>query len=322
MIFRTKIEIPIYDKKITAGNKLFFIGSCFADNIGSLLKNNGMNCTVNPYGTTYNPMSVCAVMERIAEGAAVQDDEVLTRNGLWYSFMHHTLYYSETKEQLTARINSDNVILRQKLEKSDFLFITLGTAWVYENLETGKIVNNCHKLPANRFRRYRLTIKEIVDAFSQLFSTHPVFKDKNIIFTVSPVRHLKDGMEGNSLSKAVLRVAVDELCSAFPNVSYFPAYEIMNDDLRDYRFYDKDMVHPSETAVEYIFGILTEALADNKLKIFLSEYGKLQKATTHRPFNAESAEYAEFRKKCMDKALKMQKDFPETDISLIIEKLI
>ena len=270
MIFRTKIEISASDKKITAGNKLFFIGSCFADNIGSELKRRGVDCTVNPYGTTYNPMSVCAVLKRILYGEETPDDEILTRNGMWYSFLHHTLYCAETRGALMERIAADNDILKSKLERSDFLFITLGTAWVYENVATGKIVNNCHKLPAERFRRYRLNNDEIVDGFSKLITGNAYLQKKDIIFTVSPIRHLKDGMEGNSLSKAILRVAVGELCSKFDNVSYFPAFEIMNDDLRDYRFYDKDMVHPSETAVEYIFEIFTESLADEKLKRFMS----------------------------------------------------
>lgn len=283
MNFRTEIELPIYNDKIDLSDNLFFIGSCFSDNIGNMLINNGFNCTINPYGATYNPLSICKVLHAIEHLKNIEQGQIVTSDGVFRSLMHHSFIYGNTPEELLETTEKRNISAFESLKNSQYLFITLGTSWVFEYLKTGEVVNNCHKIPAKEFHRRPLSVDEIVNAFETLISQSELLKSKKLFFTLSPIRHLKDGLAGNFVSKATLRVAIDRLCQRFDNIFYFPAYEIMMDDLRDYRFWEKDMVHPSPVAIEYIFEVFKKSLIEPSAESQMRHYAKQQKALAHRP---------------------------------------
>jgi hypothetical protein len=213
-------------------------------------------------------------------------------------------------------MNDDIIAGHEMLKKADFLFITLGTAWVYEFIETGKIVSNCHKLPANLFHRYRLNVDEVIDVLSgTIKKIKKLNPELRIVFTVSPVRHWKDGAHGNQLSKSVLLLAIDELESRFTNVSYFPSYELVMDELRDYRFYDEDMLHPSDTAVKFIWEKLNEVYFTDDTKRYVKEVEKIMKARNHRPFNPSGDNYKTLARNMLKKVGDLKKRFPGVELN-------
>lgn len=288
MNFRTEIETPSYKDKIDVSDNLFFIGSCFSDNIGNILISNGFNCTINPYGATYNPLSICKVLSSIERQKNIEQHQIITSDGVFRSLMHHSFIYGNTPEELLKATEERTISAHESLKNSNYVFITLGTSWVFEYLKTGEVVNNCHKIPAKEFRRRPLSVDEIVHAFDTLISQSELLSSKKLFFTLSPIRHLKDGLAGNFVSKATLRVAIDRLCQRFDNIHYFPAYEIMMDDLRDYRFWEKDMVHPSPVAIEYIFEIFKKSLIAPSAESFIKHHVKQQKALAHRAIVVKS----------------------------------
>lgn len=247
----TSVDIAPSPKKIAYNDKILLLGSCFADNIGTKFGEYYFQTTVNPYGTLYNPASIAKAISGIGNG--VSDIGIVEHNGLWHSLSHHGSFSRADKENLVRACEQSRVQLREALQQASIMIITFGTAWVYEYED--KVVANCHKLPANRFVRRRMTVDEIVEIWQPILAAMP---DKHWIFTVSPIRHVKDGLHDNQISKAILLQAVDRLTakqldSPIGGLSYFPSYEIMLDELRDYRFYAEDMVHPSQVAVDYIW---------------------------------------------------------------------
>lgn len=287
MNFRTEIETPLYKEKIDTTDSLFFIGSCFSDNTGNMLITNGFNCTINPYGATYNPLSICKVLDSIEQKKNIGHHQIVQSDGVFRSLMHHSFIFGNTPEELLQATEARNISARESLQNSNYIFITFGTSWVFEYLKTGEVVNNCHKIAAKEFCRRPLSVDEIVAAFDDLFNRSELLQTKKIFFTLSPIRHLKDGLAGNFVSKATLRVAIDRLCLRFDNVRYFPAYEIMTDDLRDYRFWEKDMVHPSPVAIEYIFEVFKQSLINPSAESYMKHHAKQQKALAHRPIKAD-----------------------------------
>ena len=244
----TSVDIAPSPKKIAYNDKILLLGSCFADNIGTKFGEYYFQTTVNPYGTLYNPASIAKAISGIGNG--VSDIGIVEHNGLWHSLSHHGSFSRADKEDLVRACEQSRVQLREALQQASIMIITFGTAWVYEYED--KVVANCHKLPANRFVRRRMTVDEIVEIWQPILAAMP---DKHWIFTVSPIRHVKDGLHENQISKAILLQAVDRLTakqldSPIGGLSYFPSYEIMLDELRDYRFYAEDMVHPSQVAVD------------------------------------------------------------------------
>ena len=233
----TSVDIVPAVRQIGYGDKILLLGSCFADNIGAKFAEHYFQATVNPFGTLYNPASIAAAITNVGNSQLVE------HNGLWHSMMHHGAFSDKDKEEVLTRCEQSRALLQRALMEASTVVVTFGTAWVYEM--EGQVVANCHKLPANRFTRRCLTVNEIVEMWQPIVASMP---DKHWIFTVSPIRHVKDGLHANQISKAILLQAVDQL-----GQSYFPSYEIMMDELRDYRFYAEDMVHPSAVAVEYIW---------------------------------------------------------------------
>jgi hypothetical protein len=214
---------------------------------------------------------------------------------LWSSFSHSGLYSGATQAECLEKINHSTAEASAFLKETHYLLITLGTAWVFEEVQSGSVVANCHKLPAVNFNRRRLSVEEIVEAFAELLLT---LKGRNqqleVIFTVSPIRHWKDGAHENNVSKAVLHLAIEQLREVLPFVHYFPAYEIQMDELRDYRFYASDMLHPSPTAIDYIWQRFSETYFDKDTLLLKKELEQLRADLNHRPLHPESAEYQTF----------------------------
>lgn len=314
MDFRTTIDIPEYAFRIGHEQQGLLVGSCFAASVGERLAGMKMPVTVNPFGVVYNPISVIHTLKTLEKGERIHADQLTEHNGLWFSFSHHGSFASPDKTEALAHINNSIVSGQKALQNADYLVLTLGTAWVYELLETGGIVNNCHKLPAKTFRRRRLSVEEIVDGFKQLFDT-PLYQDKKIILTVSPIRHLKDGLAENQLSKATLLVAVHRLVEQFENMHYFPSYEILMDDLRDYRFYERDMVHPSAVAVDYIWEQFSDALIDKDSRKLFKRIEKINNARAHRPFNPNTAQHQAFKNAMLAEIIELRGQYPALDFS-------
>ena len=274
MELMTRIDIPESEWKMKTGAKVLLVGSCFADEIGEKMVRGGFEAMVNPFGTLYNPASIAASLLRsISEKEYTADSVELIQSesdGIWHSWMHHSSFSSLDVATLVERINGTTHCVADFLREADVLIVTMGTAIIYRLKETGMLVANCHKQLDSLFVRERLNSYDIVDQWEMLLqlleSVNPKLK---VIFTVSPIRHKRDGYHVNQVSKGILLQGVDEIVNGKSSNSqcfYFPSYEIMMDELRDYRFYADDMIHPSEKAVEYIWQRFQDTYFDNKTK--------------------------------------------------------
>lgn len=311
MDFRIPVEIPPYPFRIGPSDRGLVVGSCFAAHIGGWLRSGKMPLCVNPFGVLYNPASISQALERLASGRLFGEDELFENNGLWHSFGHHGDFSGQDRETTLAKINHALTDGTAALTKADYLMLTLGTAWVYE--WQGKVVANCHKLPAREFTRRRLSVAEIVGMLAEQIDRWP---EKKVILTVSPVIHRGDGMVENQLSKSSLIVAAHELVSRFPErVSYFPAYEIVTGELRDYRFYAEDMCHPSPLAVGVVRERFAEGLLSPEAVSLVADAAELRRAMDHRPLHQESMEYERFRAKMRQKAETLQRRYKNADFA-------
>jgi hypothetical protein len=267
---------------------------------------------INPFGVVYNPVSVAMVLNRIITGNAYHEKDLLLHNNLWLSLHHHTSFSRVDKADCLTNINRQLENAHTHWSKAQRLIITFGTARIYQLNKTGEPVANCHKIPAKEFTRRMLSVDEIVEEWSNLlnscFASKPNLK---VLFTVSPVRHWKDGAHGNQLSKSTLLLAIAQLVDRFPeNVFYFPSYEIMMDDLRDYRFYADDMLHPSPMAIEYIWEKFRGAFISPEDDKIIKEIESIVQACRHRPFNANTKEYKLFVEKTRQKIADMEARIP------------
>ena len=245
-MFTTSIEIPISPVKIDHKSHMLMLGSCFSENMGRKLQNAFFQTDINPFGILYNPFSIRNSIDYLIECKEFSKEDVFQYGSLWHSFSHDSSFSDISQEECLRKINSRLKQTADNLCKTDFLFITFGTAWVFELTGSGETVANCHKLPAKEFRRRRLSVNEIADEYQTLIARlQTSFPQLQIIFSISPIRHWKDGAHENIISKSTLLLAIEELEKSLPNVHYFPAYEIMMDELRDYRFYAKGKFHPS-----------------------------------------------------------------------------
>lgn len=251
---QTPVPVGRSRVEVSPDDKICVLGSCFADNIGEKMAELGFNACVNPFGTLYNPVSVCNSISRLASGIPFTEDECVEMGsgaGLVCSFSHHTSFARSTAEEFLSHANTYLAAASKAWNEASKVIITLGTAWCFEYIPTGEIVSNCLKIDQKLFLRKRLSVKETSVLLRNLVGRNP---GKEFIFTVSPIRHMKDGAHGNQLSKSILILAIEDVCNAFPErCEYFPAYEILLDELRDYRFYAEDLVHPSQQAVSLIW---------------------------------------------------------------------
>ena len=297
MKFRTELTVTPARILLDPKQPVVLIGSCFTDNIGNRMRFCRWSAYPNITGTLFNPASIARIL-RIAAGAEPEKeavtDSTVNRGEVWISWLADSGCDSFSREETERRLLERLQTLRQHLSEASTLIVTFGTAWIYElNTTPGYIVANCHKFPSTLFSRRRLTVSEIADEWKSLIELLSVkYPRLRIIFTVSPVRHLKDGFEGNSRSKAILQLACEEICMANNNTEYFPAFEIMNDDLRDYRFYADDMLHPSEKGVEYIWEKFQERYLSADSRNILREGEKVTRRLNHRPIMHDESKQA------------------------------
>ena len=290
----TSVDIVPAARQIGYGDKILLLGSCFADNIGAKFAEHYFQATINPFGTLYNPASIAAAITNVGNSQLVE------HNGLWHSMMHHGAFSDKDKEEVLTRCEQSRALLQRALMEASTVVVTFGTAWVYEM--EGQVVANCHKLPANRFTRRCLTVNEIVEMWQPIVASMP---DKHWIFTVSPIRHVKDGLHANQISKAILLQAVDIL-----GQSYFPSYEIMMDELRDYRFYAEDMVHPSAVAVEYIWQRFVDTYMNKDTQSEMRVLNQLWRDNQHRMLHPDTDEARTFLQRLAERKAQLQQRYP------------
>lgn len=315
MEFRTKVELPVGQGEIRHSDSISLWGSCFAENIGKLLSDNKFDCDVNPFGVLYNPLSIAKSMSILLDGKTYHEEDLRFDKGIWYSLMHHSSFSSTNQSECLEKINLRIVKGREMLGKARWIIFTWGTARVYEWKETGEIVGNCHKLPDRLFTRRLLGVEEVVSVFGSLLKKiHLINPDAQFLFTVSPIRHAKDGMHGNQLNKAVLLLAIEKLCREIPSCHYFPSYEIMLDELRDYRFYADDMLHPTPLAVNYIWECFCSSFFTADTLRIMKDWQEIRKALEHRPFDAKSEAYYTFLSQIMLKIERLKEKFPYLDV--------
>jgi hypothetical protein len=288
MELRTTLYIEPSPIKVTYNDPVMLIGSCFASSIGSQMEMGRMPVMINPAGAVYNPVSVCNTIDTIIAGKEFVQDDLYYHDGMYLSFYHYTDFSSDDPVKVLEKINKKSKEAFNFMKSTQFLFITFGTARVYRWKKTGLIVSNCHKIPSDQFESELLTVDEIVTLWEkQLNRLHLLFPQLKVVFTISPVRHWKDGAHGNQVSKSVLFLAVEELLHHSASLRYFPAYELVMDDLRDYRFYNDDMLHPSTTAINYIWDAFSGCYMERKTLDIWNEVVKITKACNHR-FNIGS----------------------------------
>ena len=305
------------EQTIVYGDGLLFLGSCFADEVGNFCRGLGFNAMVNPFGVLYNPVSIAQSLERLQSGQPFCHEEVIkVGEGQYCTFSHNTAFWNSSETALLEQINQSLAEIHAHFAKSKWIVISLGTSWVFRNKETQKVVSNCHKLPANQFERLFLSVEQSFRYLSEVVQQHP---EKQFIFTVSPLRHLKDGLHENQLSKAALLLAVDEVCKAFGNAYYFPAYEILLDELRDYRFYKEDMVHPTEQAVRYIWERFTDFAINPEEKPAMKAAAELRQMLQHKPLFPESEAFKKFEQLKEKKICELKCDFPRVCINNLSE---
>lgn len=293
MKFRTEIEIEKFPFQISHKNRLVFIGSCFADEIGMRFKNSGFHSLVNPFGVIFNPISIAGILNDAVNTSTEIQHHIIEHNSRFYSLKHHGSFASNSKANLEQQIAEQNNLLHNNLKQADFLFITLGTAVTYKHIQENKVVANCHKLPNNLFNNNLLNIAEVVEnlgtSVEKLRQINPALK---VIFTVSPVRYFNFGMHKNQLSKATLLLAVEALTQRLNNCYYFPAYELVIDDLRDYRFMKEDLIHPNKQAVDYIWGKIEQAFLNENTLSLCKRVQSFNAMNNHR-MREESNEFKE-----------------------------
>jgi hypothetical protein len=279
------------DFKIDHDSKIFLTGSCFSENIGNYFQSYKFRSFSNPNGILFNPASIANSLQTIINGEDIDQKFIIQREGLFYSLLHHSSINSSTIEGLGNKINDINKQASEFLRTSDLLIITFGSAFVYRHNVLNKTVANCHKLPGNTFEKRLLKQEQITRNYSTLIQQLQLFNPGlKILFTVSPVKYLRDGIIENNLSKSTLLLSVNELVNKFSNCSYFPAYELVNDDLRDYRFYKEDMAHPNEQAIEYVWQKFSDRYFSQQTADLLEQIHKLNLALQHKVMNTGNSE--------------------------------
>ena len=298
------VQIPASSWKIGYDDQILLMGSCFADSMCAKLHEHYFRVEGNPFGVLYNPASIAIAIEMARKSQTIEDKDLVEHGGLWHSMAHHGVFSDIDMAVVLDKCNGSIVALRQALENATVITITFGTAWVYEY--AGKVVGNCHKIPANQFVRRRMTVEEIVATWQPLVEAMP---DKKWLFTVSPIRHVKDGLHENHINKGILLQSVEQLTKQ-TGCSYFPAYEIMLDELRDYRYYAEDMVHPSSMAVEYIWQRLVETYMTADTQAEMKTLHQLWRDEHHRFIHPDSMEAKRFLERLGQKKHELQEDSP------------
>jgi hypothetical protein len=322
--FRTELYIAPAQPKLTLQSRVLTTGSCFAEVMGDKLASYKVAGLVNPFGTIFNPVSLFKLLNAALQPEPEFSGELLERDGLWYAYDLHSSFAAPSREILIANIGAQLLQTQAFLKNTDLLILTLGTAVGYIHKASNTLVANCHKVPQQQFEKKLISTGNITEAFAQLYQNLQGIKPNiTILLTVSPVRHLKETLELNSVSKSVLRVACHELTERFAGVQYFPAYELMLDDLRDYRFYKADMLHPTEVAEDYIWQKFSEAYFDQNFLDFAAQWDKVRQSLAHHPFQPESAAHQKFLQKLLTQLQNLNQQIDcSSEIQFVKNKLI
>lgn len=321
MHFRTEISLTQSNKKITLQTPILTVGSCFAEVIGQKLVDNKIPTLANPFGTIFNPLSITKLLRQSITQQLPDENLYIENQGVWFHHDFHSSCWATSKEALISQLTHQLHRVREWLLSTKWLILTFGTAYVYQQIATECIVANCHKMPNKQFRRELLSIEAIVEDFRDICTLLRSFNSSlTVILTVSPVRHTRDTLPLNAVSKSILRVACHELSETLANVHYFPAYELLLDDLRDYRFYKPDLIHPNETAEQYIFQRFSETYFDDSLKQFVREWQKLKQEMAHRPLQPNSAAHKLFLENLLKKLQKVRTNVGVDDEIIFVEQ--
>lgn len=318
MLFFTEIQIQEFPWKIDYPQKVMLVGSCFSENIGQKLLDRKFQVDMNPFGILYNPESIASSLRMLCDGHRFTSEDLFQDQETWNSFYHHSRFSDRDQKVVLDKINERMAFSAEFLRSADFLIITFGTAWVYELKKTGQIVSNCHKVPASEFKRFRLGVFEIVETWKELLEAIWKFNSNlKVVFTVSPIRHWKDGAVENQVSKATLLLAIDQLKTGFGEqvCRYFPSYEIMMDELRDYRFYADDMLHLSAVAIDYIYERFSQAMVSRTSIPVSEKVLKIGKSLSHRVVNTGSAAHLKFLESTLQELSELTNRFPYLNFS-------
>lgn len=311
MQFNVNYKHPVQPNLIDYTDHLILMGSCFTENIGEKLTTGKFNCTINPNGILFNPISVATALLSYINNAPVNEQDIVFNNGLYSSLNHHGSFSSVNKNDLLEKIKTSVQHAHIQLKSADYLIITFGSSTVYSYNATSQVAGNCHKLPQNRFTKEQLQPGEIINLYNQVIDTLKSFNTKlKIIFTVSPVKYLRDGIIENNLSKAVLIYSVHEIIKYNSHCRYFPAYELVCDDLRDYRFYKEDMAHPNEQAIQYVWEQFIDSSLSLSAKATLQKVNEITRAAAHRPLHGNTESHLQFKKTYLQKCEQLEREIP------------
>jgi hypothetical protein len=316
MNFTTKIDIPKNPNPINYNSKIVSLGSCFSENMGDKFQYFKFQSTINPFGIIFNPVSIEKIIHRVVKETLFTEEDVFFYNERWHCFEVHSDLSCGSQEELITNLNRILVETKKQLEEASHIIITYGTSWVYRNIEKNAIVANCHKVPQKQFSKELLsaeTIQESIENTIHLIES--INCNCDFQFTISPVRHLKDGFVENQVSKAHLITAIYHIIKESVGVppsgarGIFPSYEIMMDELRDYRFYAEDMLHPSQVAIDYIWERFTETQIDSTALPIMEMVKTIRKAKAHRPFNPNSERHKKFEANLNEKIAKLEAQY-------------
>ncbi len=312
MKLQTKITIQKQiNNLINYNSKLLVLGSCFSENIGNQLNYFKFQTAQNPFGILFHPKAIEKLILNSINKEVYSDKDIVFQNERWHCFDAHSSLSTHHKEQLLENLNLAVSKTHANIKEASHIIITLGTSWVYRFIETDKIIANCHKIPQKKFFKELLTVDEITESLEAIITLlKSIHQNINILFTVSPVRHLKDGFTENTQSKSHLIAAIHQTIDVRKQVYYFPSYEIMMDELRDYRFYAEDMIHPNKIAINYIWERFIATWFSEETKPIMKEIDIIQKGIAHRPFNEKSKEHQQFLQNLDLKKEKIQEQFP------------
>jgi len=315
MKLQTEISLTRAQNQIGYNAQILILGSCFANNIGGKLGYFKFQSLQNPFGVLFHPKAIENLISKSVNQETYFEKDVFFHNERWHCFDAHSDLSDASKENLIQSLNKGLTSTNKQIHESTHIIITLGTAWVYRNIESGNIVANCHKIQQSEFKKELLPIEEILDSLNKIQEKiSSINKKAKLIFTISPVRHLKDGFIDNQRSKANLISSVQKIVNGGA-ASYFPSYEIMMDELRDYRFYESDMVHPNQIAIDYIWEKFKEVWISEKSFPVMEKVDEIQKGLQHRPFNPDSEQHKKFIKSLTDKIKYLQQDYPYMEFS-------
>jgi GSCFA family len=311
MNFRTELNPLPAHWQIDQNTRVLTVGSCFAEVMGQQLEQNKLCVLNNPFSTTFNPHSAVKLLSMSLENKTIDDTMLLKNQGIWFHYDFHSSVWGHDATACRAAAQQQISSTHHFLQNTDLLVVTLGTAFVYRHAESGQIVSNCHKMPAHLFKKQLLSVEEIVGTFQEFYKKLGR-SNLNTILTVSPVRHTRDTLPLNQVSKSTLRLACHVLEQTLPHCTYFPSYELMLDDLRDYRFYKPDLIHPNEVAEKYIFEKFSESYFSPSFKTFVAEWQKIRQALAHRPQHTGTAAHQKFLRDLLEKLTALS---PQIDVT-------